>query len=582
MISLLSVLKSEYKNKNVYIWNINRNSMNVFAMAIFRKIDIQGFVTSQEEYVGEIYMNRPVVALKEIEDCDDIIILLDDETDHNALKLLPDEKIVYWSDALELNRKLKEERIIIYGTGYGAECLYEELLSEGIEPELYCVTKKEGNIQKEKKIIESKDLYKYEDCAVIISVMQKQYRREILEVLSEFKGRIYVREVIDSLEVLHINLMQNLDLAIKENRKIYLYSKRNGIARFVEEALAIYNLKICEYVYDIENIEQNIKCIYELAYEGVEDKFIIINEERPENLVVARENIELSGFSMEKGNYAGIQCYTLDRDILLLEWQFWDYRDPLLGGSLIYLHGKPGWQVYGREKGNKIRILVLGGSTSSEVYHPENWISKLHYKLRKMNIETVIYNGAHAGNDVVCEILRLLRDGYFLKPQIVISMSGVNNLHYKESVNQFNLESLLNWIKVLTTDQKYCSGVSSDESLYSFWSRNEKLLEVISDFYGAKFFSFLQPINMSIQNMSLREKSIYELDAHIKGSQNFVHAAGKNEGYINMLQWFEHSDEMYFDVCHYTDSAHELLASKVLKTILPTIENLRSKGNDLT
>ena len=81
--------------------------------------------------------------------------------------------------------------------------------------------------------------------------------------------------------------------------------------------------------------------------------------------------------------------------MMLSEWHY--YKDPLLGGSIIYPEGKPGWKLYGKEEDDAIRILVLGGSTSSEQYHPENWISKLYYKLRQDNIKAVILSMKYYG-----------------------------------------------------------------------------------------------------------------------------------------------------------------------------------------
>ena len=334
----------------------------------------------------------------------------------------------------------------------------------------------------------------------------------------------------------------------------------------------IYGIEIAGYVGGAEKQAQRIQSIYSLAYDGTEDKLIVISEEFPEKYVEARENIELAGFSLEQRNYTGFQCHTRSKGMMLSEWHY--YKDPLLGGSIIYPEGKPGWKLYGKEEDDAIRILVLGGSTSSEQYHPENWISKLYYKLRQDNIKAVIYNGAHSGNDIVDEILRLLRDGYVLKPHIVISMSGVNNTSYKDCANQFNEINLINWVQTLSPDSTYCSGVESDESLYSFWSRNVKILKLIAEFYGADFFGFLQPMNITMSHMSLWEKSRYELEGHAEASRDFMEHAKSCNDYRNLMQLFEHQDEMYIDMAHYSGLAHEAIADKVYETVMPAIQKV--------
>ena len=59
---------------------------------------------------------------------------------------------------------------------------------------------------------------------------------------------------------------------------------------------------------------------------------------------------------------------------------------------------------------------------------------------------------------------------------------------------------------------------------------------------------FLQPINITMQDMSLREKGLYEAEAHLLGAADFSQNADHGKGYINLLRLFEHQDDMYFDV----------------------------------
>ena len=571
MICALYTLMNKYKNKRVYIWNVNRHSMIIFTRAIFRKINVQGFVALQTQYIGELYMNRPVIGVERIQE-EDCVVIVADEVPKSEINVLPDSKVVYWSDSLEFNDELRYKRSIIYGIGWGAD----ELHKKGIITELYCVTQKEHASQtyKGKKVIDITELEKYPDYAVIISVTTSKYKWEILETLSDFQGDVYLESLMEEWDIMHVNLIQNLDIAVKNNWEIYLYSKKNLVAQLIEEALNIYSVEISGHVYEIEQKEKSIECIYKLALGGIDKKLIIICEGIPECLVRAIDIIEFAGFSLEEKGYTGlVQLSTYSNDIILSREQV--CHDPLVGYSISYLYGEPGWKLYGREGEGRIRILVLGGSTSSEEMHPENWISKLYYKLKKQGIATLIYNGAHTCNDIVDEMLRLLRDGNILKPQLVISMSGVNNLNYKECSNQFNENAFIDWIHNMAPNENYCSGVRSNESQYEFWSRNQKLLKVISEFYGAFFLGFLQPMNITMEQMSLWEKSTYELEKHMEGAREFMKCANDNEGYINLMQLFEHQDGMYFDMCHYTEKAQEIIADRVHEAIMPIIQNLK-------
>lgn len=576
MLNLLYVLKKQYRDKKIYIWNVNRNSMVAFTRAAFRKIDIQGFVTTQKKYVGQMYMNRPVVCLEQVEREEDALILAADEVLKSTADILSVSKMVYWTDAIEFNETLRNGKIIVYGIGRETGRLKRVLDREGVRVDLYCVTRKDYRIDQYQgvKVIEVSELERYEKegYSIIISQEAGQERQEAVEILDSFQGQIYIQNIVGEWEITNVNLIQNIQSAIKEHKKIYLYSRSSVISRLVEEVLKLYNISVSGYVYDsCDTEDMYAESIYSLAFEGIEDKLIIINEENPERLVRARMNVEFAGFSLEEGNYTGLQWYTRAKEILLSELE--DYYDSLVGFSNIYTHGKLGWKVYGQEKA-KVRILILGGSTSAENNHPENWVSKLYYKLKRNLISAVIYNGAYPGNDIVDEVLRLLRDGYHLNPQIVISLSGVNNTYYKKTSNQFNEDSIVNWIRCFASNQEYCSGVNSDETLYSFWNRNISLLKLVTEFFGARFYGFLQPMNITMSQMSLWEKSTYEIEEHILGAKDFVQFASNEGEYINLMHIFEHQNEMYFDMCHYTDRANEIIADKVYETILPTIRSV--------
>lgn len=575
MVRTLWALRKEYKEKKIFIWDIDRDAICTFTRAFFERIDVSGFITLQEEYAGEMYMNRPVIMLSQVMEDRDSLILVSDEVPEENLRMLPHEKLKRWPELMEFDDTLRERKIIVYGIGYGANQICDLLKEKDIEILLFCVTQKDKIEQhKGKKVIEISELKNYQDCTVVVSTISVNYRREILDALSEFRGIVCVDfDYIVSPSLPLISPIQSIDLAIKTNRKIYLYNDKRGlITELIEDALNIYGILISGYVYKEKNKAQEIECIYEVAYEGVDDKLIIINELFPSRIIEARKVIELAGFSLEKLNYTGFLNYTRAKERMLSEWE--EYKDPLVGFNILYSNGKPGWKIYGQEKSGRINIIVLGGSTSSEEYYIENWVSKLYYKLKQNDIPAVIYNGAQIDNDIVDEILRLLRDGYALQPQIVISMSGVNNLHYKKSINQFNEERLLNWVEALSPNQKYYSGVASEESLYSFWNRNERLLKLISNFYGAEFFGFLQPMNLTMNDKSLWEKSFFERQRHMPGAKDFLKYADECSDYINFMTLFEHQEGMFFDMCHYTNKANEIIASKVYETILPMVCNL--------
>ncbi|MCM1120955.1 MAG: hypothetical protein NC489_23275 [Ruminococcus flavefaciens] len=598
MIHTFYTLKKEYQDKKICIWDVNEDSIGMFAMLAFRRIDIFGFVTSQKEYVGEIYMNRPILDIEQTNQ--EMIVLVYDSVLKEIMdKLIMDNSnitFIYWSDALAINEQLRKQPVVIYGIGAAADKLTEVLKSENIDVDLYCVTKKtQVSDYRGKRIIEVADLEKYRDCAVLIGAARFNSRFEMLNNLSNFQGDIYLKMEnvkfgnhmanlnylgAGLLDIPDIMLMQYIDLARRRHRKIYLYGcEKNLLADLITDVLRIYNIGIEGYVCEKKDERKHIQSIYDLAYESVEDKLIIIYDEFPQQIIEDRANIELAGFSLENENYTALQCYTYSNDKMMLKWR--EYPDPLVGHSQIITNAAPGWKIYGTEEGTK--IVILGGSTSSELYHPENWVSKLYYLLSDYGFNITVYNGAHPGNDIVAELLRFLRDGYVLQPQIVVSMSGVNNIFCKEADNQFNERILNQWMRNRSPNGKYCSGIYSDEPVYQFWLRNVKLLKMVSEFYGAQFYCFLQPISMLMENMTVYERSVfgertsraYKDSKSLRNREFGQYIESENENYINIVDLLDHKEGMYLDSCHYTDKANEVIAKKVYEIIAPVVREFQ-------
>lgn len=177
MLNALYTLKKEYFNKKIYIWNINRDSLGLFMRVMFSGIDIQGFVVNEDEYIGQVYLNFPIISLSQVKKIADSIIFISENISQKTVNMLRGIKTMYWAEASGINENLRNSKIIIYGMGGGAKNLCRILEKDGIEEELYCVTKSNGIIQhRGKKVIEAAELGNYTDYSVIISVTKHQHR----------------------------------------------------------------------------------------------------------------------------------------------------------------------------------------------------------------------------------------------------------------------------------------------------------------------------------------------------------------------------------------------------------------------
>lgn len=565
MIRYLYDVKKEYKDKNIYIWDVNRSSLCVLRHCLERYLDIKGFVLHENPYAERVYLNRPVLLLDEVlKDRNNIILVGGDIAEED----FPDREsgqIFYWKDVLEFNKELYTKKVVVYGIGGGADNVCRFLDEKNIEVACFCVTSNKENkpIYRGKKVVEVSDLNAGDDYAIIISVIKKQYKSEIRELLYNTEFDVYLDEFISDMDMLGCYMWQKLNTAVIQKKHVYLYSeKKNQLTSWMEWVLKTLGIGLQDYLYEQEDNQQGIRNIYEVTLNSYDAKFIIICEINSKKLVRVCDTVESMGFSLLKKDYTALVPHEYSSEYALKKYIV--KSDALTGWSIKYSEDEECWKKYGKNKEADCVIMVLGDSTSAEVFRPGSWVKELYNELRKRKINVTIYNGAHAGNSVAYAFLRLLRDGYYLKPDIVISMSCINDMAYRKGCkNQFNLG-----------DSTGLSGVHSNESFYDFWLRNQKRMKLIAENDGAVFYSFLQPINMNKPFESLQEKSWFELPTKKQGAREFFERANDNEGYVNLLKLFWGDEDMYWDVCHYTEKANKVLADIVLQKIMPEIMKL--------
>ena len=95
------------------------------------------------------------------------------------------------------------------------------------------------------------------------------------------------------------------------------------------------------------------------------------------------------------------------------------------------------------EEKNRLRIFALGGSTTEPYfmmrandpasYSHESWPYYLQKRLDDLGIPAVVFNGGVAGYSTNQELLKLLRDVLPLQPDVVLSLSGINDQGFAQS-----------------------------------------------------------------------------------------------------------------------------------------------------
>lgn len=353
-------------------------------------------------------------------------------------------------------------------------------------------------------------------------------------------------------------LFQKINERLVNKERIRVYSENEDETSFLKLIFKTYDIPVYSWI-------KSFSDLYQIGPDEMYDLYIISEKDKHKRYEIM--NL-IESIGVEDSNICSIQEYKFTE-----HGNDYHYPDPLLGitdnnDSKERMY--PGWRVYGSETEESLRIMVLGGSTSTDgLFRPESWVKKLYRICRKNHLPVCLYNGAHSDSGVVEEMLRYLRDGYYFRPDIVISMSGYNDMTKVFFGSYFYVKTHLDWIKALgEPEENIIGGIGIEESRYSFWLRNEKMLKAIVEANGADFFSFLQPINACNDQDNLKDKLIFEVEGNIDGMKSFRSEPTEEEFYFNLKDMFiENVDESFIDCCHYSEIGNERVAQKVFDII---------------
>ena len=565
MIRMSVTLDDLHAKKDIYIWEISRDSLLVFSWLSYRGIKIKGFVTEKKDFHTQKFLNAHVVGIENILSKKNILLIVPDEY-KNECTNIPDStenvEVSFYRDLLVVNEELNKKKVILCGFGTNFPAYENYLAQGGVTVDSYAIIgkKTEEHIYNGKQVFYNNNLPKSSDYTYIIAEFDEIIRNKIgryIQLLG-IKDICFLNEWVDGIVLRQSNFFLFIDNALKNNKKLFL-SKKSTI--FCESILEMFRM----YSIDIEGyLPENI---YDFCYENLEDAFVVITEAERSAVEQVGNQLEQIGLSIDKHDYVGIYP---------AQWKGHPdaFTDCLVEQSIKGNTDLPGVRVLGNRDAD-IKIIVLGGSTSTcDAFKPKSWVEFLYEYLIENNTSAVIYNMAHEGQDVTNELLRLLRDGICVNPDYVISMSGVNNSHHKKEFNNdFNTVMSMRWLNVLDSNATILSGVPSEEDVFSYWKRIEKVIKATTEIYGAKYFGFLQPMYIAKNRKDLFDYFISENAGNTQNTQHIMNSVSDNDFYINLIGLFSEDEGMYIDNCHYTTEANKKIAKIVCQYLTNSINN---------
>lgn len=183
----------------------------------------------------------------------------------------------------------------------------------------------------------------------------------------------------------------------------------------------------------------------------------------------------------------------------------------------------PGFVIFGAP-GNEdaLRIVALGGSTTDPLDRG-NWPRALQNILAQEGIDAIVYNGGVAGYSSNQELFKLIRDAISLKPDIVVSLNGINDLGFLHSLRDHpmvhpyqsrvlrsvvekkpplflpnTMSVLYRWRERSIPENSRVEGIhygpEIDTSPPEQWVRNVRMSHAVAAEFGIEYLCFLQPV----------------------------------------------------------------------------------------
>lgn len=604
-------IKDERKK---YIFGSDADSMSIFLMTLTENVYVTAFIQNEYEQTDPRTSNNSMFNKK---------IISFDNAENNS--------IVFCSDDLEnidlIEKQAKENNcrlcrigvqkiandilnndVVIYGTANRGKATLKFLRENGVNVIGFADSDKSktGSKVEDLEVIDFDEINK--DTVIIISSgFYKEIFNKIcksgLRVFIDYRQIYYAQYypyIIIKSEIQKYDILWHCNVQFL-NFMVHVMDKKiiiDGYNDFGKDFIRILKLmdKTIEYcvddeVFEIEGGNIEVKSKYDLIYEDMSDKMVIVTklDVNLDVCTICPESIFLEELGLEKEKDYRIlntmHGYTVYPKSMMNN----NYvrrvsaYDPLLIYTKIYPETDKNYMqyvVHGNPDSSKIRIMTIGGSTTDggDFQPIKSWSQ---YLFEKQPDDVVVFNGGISGYNSGQECLKLMRDIEMINPDIVISYSGINDTWiYVYDKHPLTNKGYIGYLKI--EEQDVDMGIDNNESVSSFWLRMQKTMKAICEIHGCKFIGILQPAIYRKKFLTEKEKMTYtyctdkqifgypySLSDYIKIYENLLEVLEfkdfmEDDSLYDFTRIFEnHIDEIFMDECHVYEKGNEIIAEKI-------------------
>ncbi|MBD5523504.1 MAG: SGNH/GDSL hydrolase family protein [Lachnospiraceae bacterium] len=567
-------LKEEYKLYHIFVWLENQIDMDMFIKLSFSGIMVEGFCNNYTETMGSFF-GKPIVHIASIIYREDVLLVCFEDRKKEKLREKFSEKkdlLLSYDELFEICDQIKYGKVVVlYDSVKEAQRVVKKLQEYNANLVGTCALGNGNDTQilSEKSFALEEVLARENQYNIVLASSKGYYEKSILD-LPNMNIDIFVPSediFYSSFLVITIGYLGlYLNKALRKGKKIILYGTESYFTNAWMNFLHTLGVNLDKLVDNCENMQNMVYSVYELAYENPKDTYIIINKE-VNKWSEACELIESLGFSDFNEMYTGLYAVSYRHLPYITDISLGYVTSELLKNTEC-----EGFRIYGEVGEEKYKIVTLGGSTTtSEAFRVPCWPELLFKKLIEEGHEIVIYNGGVDGYTAADELHKLIRDVSCIKPDLVISFSGINNR--RRSVYPYVSSHLINVFEEICHDG-LCKGLKNEVmSTAQIWIQQEQMMREISEnVYNAKFICFVQPVYISKEKLLPWERlQFVNVDGNREFSLKFrkeVSELAKQFAWmVDMQDFFDEYPDVFFDSMHVYEKGNQMIADEIYNYI---------------
>jgi len=359
------------------------------------------------------------------------------------------------------------------------------------------------------------------------------------------------------------------------NKKVIIYGV-GALANEIIQKLQCLDI-IVDYCVDDElssvNVAVEVRDVYSLLLEKDEFYVLIAKKNRKKSASIL-VGMGLRYYEDFNSVYSARHIHSLVDDYLL---------DVSLGYTMPLKKTKgDGIRIFGDINNAEYIIAILGGSTSDPSYNPWKSWGECLWEYHPEKWAVVV--GAVVGYSSSDEVIKMFRDILPLKPNLIISYSGINDTVQRYPyMNSYQI-NFYNKLRALKPQVRWGGSEGMDRISYGlrkemiqedYWINNQRIMHSVATEFGIEYKVYFQPTLFS-KNRGVIDEEVFsysETRNVLTNCEEFSQKVLKKvkelklDYIVDATHWLDGVDGVFYDFAHVSEQGNKMIAERVYQDI---------------